>query len=74
MVLRDLCSLAEIAAMSERLSIVPYVAANYSYRTIAEKTGISVTTVGRVARAYHSGKGYQLLVKNMPDALKVRSD
>lgn len=55
--LEDLCTPAEIEAMADRWSVVPLLAAGMPYRQIHETTGVSVTTVGRIARCLESGSG-----------------
>ena len=55
--LRDLCTLAELKAMSERLAVARMVAKDISYRDISNATGASTTTVTRVAHWYHHGMG-----------------
>lgn len=59
----DLCTPAELTAMSERLAIVPLLNAGKSYREINQLTGISTTTIGRVARTLKSGQGYKQLLE-----------
>jgi TrpR-related protein YerC/YecD len=54
---RDLCTVEEIRAMSERWQIVRLLEQGLPYRTIAEKTGASTTTVGRVATWLNNGEG-----------------
>ena len=46
---RDLCTIDEIKAMSERWQIAKLVYKGMPYRKIAEKLGVSTTTVSRVA-------------------------
>lgn len=64
----DLCTPAEITAMSDRLLIAKLLdQGNLSYRNIHEKTGVSLATIGRVARfltqeAYH---GYRLVLDRL---------
>jgi len=53
----DLCTPAELRALSDRWRIVPLLKAGKPYRDIYEKTGVSVTTVGRVARTIELGEG-----------------
>ena len=65
--LRDLCTPAELEAMADRWKVVALLKQNLPYRTIHEKTGVSVTTVGRVARSLMSGKGYQVALKKMAE-------
>ena len=55
--LEDLCTPAEIEALADRWSVVPLLAEGMSYRQIHEVTGVSVTTVGRIARCLEGGAG-----------------
>jgi TrpR-related protein YerC/YecD len=47
---RDLCTPAELQAMKDRWAVAELLAAGLTYRRIRDKTGVSVTTIGRVAR------------------------
>ena len=63
---RDLCTVSEISAMTERLQIMKMVNEGVSYRAIAEKTGSSTATITRVAHWLHHGKGgYKLVLERM---------
>ena len=53
----DLCTPAELEAMTDRWRVVPLVAAGVPYREIHERTLVSVTTIGRVARTFERGTG-----------------
>jgi TrpR-related protein YerC/YecD len=55
--LEDLCTPAELEALSDRWGVVPLLAEGVSYRQIHERTGVSVTTIGRVARHLEGGAG-----------------
>lgn len=55
--LEDLCTPAELEAMADRWRVVPLVAQGVPYREIHERTQVSVTTVGRVARTLERGTG-----------------
>ncbi|USQ77885.1 YerC/YecD family TrpR-related protein [Ornithinimicrobium cryptoxanthini] len=55
--LADLCTPAELEALADRWSVVPLLADGVSYRQVHEQTGVSVTTVGRVARCLEHGTG-----------------
>ena len=55
--LEDLCTPAELEALSDRWCVVPLLADGVSYRQIHERTGVSVTTIGRVARHLEGGAG-----------------
>jgi TrpR-related protein YerC/YecD len=64
--LRDLCTPAEIQAMADRWSVVEYLQRELPYREIHRLTGVSVTTIGRVARFLASGHGgYEVAAKRM---------
>lgn len=53
----DLCTPAELEALADRWSVVPLLDQGVSYRSIHQQTGVSVTTVGRVARCLDHGTG-----------------
>jgi len=54
---RDLCTPAELQAMADRWSVVEYLQRDTPYREIHRLTGVSVTTIGRVARYLNAGNG-----------------
>ena len=62
--LEDLCTPAEIEAMVDRWRVAQLVDQGNSYRDIREITGVSVTTVGRVARFIEMGTGGYRIVLN----------
>lgn len=55
--LEDLCTPAELEAMSDRWRVVPLLLQGLPYREIHERTHVSVTTIGRVARSLERGAG-----------------
>ena len=55
--LRDLCTPAEIQAMADRWSVVELLQRGLPYREIHRLSGVSVTTIGRVARFLATGNG-----------------
>jgi len=55
--LTDLCTPAELEALVDRWAVVGYLNEGLPYRQIHELTGVSVTTIGRVARFLTSGAG-----------------
>ena len=64
--LRDLCTPAEIQAMADRWSVVEFLQRGVPYREIHRLTGVSVTTIGRVARFLASGNGgYAVAVRRV---------
>ena len=64
----DLCTPAELNAMSERWRVAKLLNEHgYSYREIHEKTGVSLATIGRVARflTQETYQGYQLVLDRL---------
>ena len=55
--LTDLCTPAELEAMTDRWRVVPLLLRGLPYRDIHALTGVSVTTIGRVARTLERGAG-----------------
>src|ERR1700730_14251907 len=55
--LRDLCTPAELQAMADRWTVVGCLKRGLPYREIQRLTGVSVTTIGRVARFLATGHG-----------------
>lgn len=66
----DLCTPAELEAMNDRWQVLPLVQAGQAYRDIHDATGVSVTTIGRVARALRFGTGGYTLILNRRTACK----
>ena len=62
--LRDVGTLSELQAWSERLEVARLLAQGLSYRQVAAKTGASTTTVTRVANFLENGEGgYRKVLK-----------
>ena len=55
--LRDVATLSELQAWSERLEVARLIAQGLSYRQVAGQTGASTTTVTRVAHFLENGEG-----------------
>jgi len=63
---RDLCTPAEIQAMADRWATVDCLQRGMPYREIHRLTGVSVTTIGRVARFLAQGNGgYALAARRL---------
>ena len=59
----DLCTPAELQALVDRWQVVEYLQQDLPYRKIHDLTGVSVTTIGRVARCLTDGSGgYQTAI------------
>ncbi|MCG8368897.1 MAG: YerC/YecD family TrpR-related protein [Proteobacteria bacterium] len=54
---KDLCTPAELQALVDRWQVVEYLQQGLPYRKIHDLTGVSVTTIGRVARFLTDGFG-----------------
>ena len=54
---KDLCTPAELQALVDRWQVVEYLEQDLPYRKIHDLTGVSVTTIGRVARCLADGFG-----------------
>ncbi len=66
--LLDLCTPAEITAFAERWKVARLLKENkLSYREIHAVTGVSVTTIGRVARflTQEPHQGYSLVLQRL---------
>ncbi len=55
--LDDLCTPAELEAIADRWRVVPLLLKETPYREIHDRTGVSVTTIGRIARCLAFGAG-----------------
>ena len=64
--LRDLCTPAELEAMVDRWRVVPLLRRGLAYREINDRTGVSVTTIGRISRFLdHGNGGYQMAYERL---------
>jgi TrpR-related protein YerC/YecD len=64
--LKDLCTPAELQAMADRWAVVECLQQDLPYREIHRLTGVSLTTIGRVARYMADGAGgYALAVDRL---------
>lgn len=62
--LLDLCTPSELEAIVDRWWTASLLNEGRSYREISEETGVSVTTIGRVARYLNMGEGgYRLALR-----------
>jgi len=64
--LDDLCTPAELEAIADRWRVVPLLLEETPYREIHDRTGVSVTTIGRIARCLSFGAGgYRLAARRV---------
>jgi len=65
---RDLCTPAELQALVDRWQVVELLQQDLPYRRIHDLTGVSVTTIGRVARFLADGfGGYQAALRQVAE-------
>jgi TrpR-related protein YerC/YecD len=65
---RDLCTPAELQALVDRWQVVELLEQGLTYRKIHDLTGVSVTTIGRVARFLADGfGGYRVAIERTTD-------
>ncbi len=68
--LLDLCTPSELEAIIDRWWTVSLLREGRSYRDISEINGVSVTTIGRVARFLTMGEGGYRLALRREEAAK----
>ncbi|HJL79520.1 MAG: YerC/YecD family TrpR-related protein [Gammaproteobacteria bacterium] len=57
----DICTPAEFESLKDRWSVAELLDKGYTYREIKTMTGVSLTTIGRVARFLFDGaNGYKM--------------
>ncbi len=67
--LKDLTTPAELEALVDRWRVVRYLDQGMPYRQIHDLTGVSVTTIGRVARYLENGNGgYRMALERLKGA------
>ena len=58
----DICTVAELKSLAQRLEVAKMLEASRTYSEIAEKTGASTATISRVKRSLNYGAdGYKLV-------------
>lgn len=66
--LQDLCTVAELSAMEQRIEVAMYLYKGMIYHDILERTGASSATISRVNRCLRYGEeGYQTILPRMED-------
>lgn len=64
----DICTVAEIKAMAQRLEVAKMLDQEQIYTDIAEKTGASTATISRVKRSLCFGAdGYRLVLERLKE-------
>lgn len=64
----DICTVAEIKSLAQRLEVAKMLEANSTYTEIAEKTGASTATISRIKRCLNYGAdGYKLVLERIKE-------
>jgi len=64
----DICTIAEIKAIAQRLEVARMLRAGKTYTEITEKTGASTATISRVNRYLNYGSdGYRMILERMEE-------
>ncbi len=62
----DVCTVAEIKSMAQRLEVARMLESNYTYGEIAARTGASTATISRVKRClYYGADGYKTVLARL---------
>lgn len=62
----DLCTVQELASISQRLVVAKYLTQDKVYADIVETTGASTATISRVNRTLQTGKdGYSVVFERL---------
>lgn len=65
---QDLCTVAELKAMEQRMDVAMLLDEGSIYSEILERTGASSATISRVNRCLHYGSGgYQMVIPRLKD-------
>lgn len=64
----DICTVAELKSMAQRLEVAKMLRENRTYGEIASRTGASTATISRVKRCLNYGAdGYKLVLHRLAD-------
>ena len=62
----DICTIAEVRSMAQRLEVAVLLREHVTYQEIARQTGASSATISRVSRALNYGSGgYEMILERL---------
>lgn len=66
---KDLCTLPELKALSQRYQVAKMLTKNYVYSDIVQETGASTATISRVNRSlsYDGSGGYSIVFERLSE-------
>lgn len=71
----DICTIAELKSLAQRLAVAKMLDSDQTYTAIAEETGASTATISRVKRALNYGAdGYRLILNRLKEQSNKKED
>jgi len=71
----DICTIAEIKSLSQRLHVAVMLRQGRTYAEICEATGVSTATISRVNRSLEYGAdGYKMVLDRLEEAGQLPRD
>ncbi len=62
----DLCTINELVAFGQRLSVAKMLNEKHTYQEIEKATGISAATISKISKSYTYGPGgYKLIIDRL---------
>lgn len=62
----DLCTINELEAFGQRITVAEMLHNKFTYQEIEHKTGISAATISKISKSYAYGPGgYKLFIEKM---------
>lgn len=61
----DVCTIKELDAIAQRLTVARLLRSGLTFNEIVEKTGASTATISRVNRCLNYGSGYKNILEKM---------
>ena len=69
----DICTIAELKAMAQRLEVARMLKAGYIYDDIVEQTGASTATISRVKRClFYGADGYKIILERIKNTEELK--
>jgi len=69
----DICTVAELKSLAQRLAVAKMLDSEQTYTAIAEETGASTATISRVKRSLNYGAdGYRLILDRLKEKAREK--
>ena len=64
----DLCTINELEAFGQRLTVAKMLSEKQTYQEIEKATGISAATISKISKSYSYGPGgYKMIIERLKD-------